>query len=263
MKWALLGVVVFGVGLLAGLIIGSLKSDNLAAVTAERDAAVAERDELISKEKKSHDLLVGAIEDVKKAQEDWAAMVKHRQDIQEELDKTSAALKSTCTDYLKSQAFICVLRDLPIALTTIRSAEFREKFHPAWWAPDETLKLLGGKWLAEEMREAGLPTDDDAAGADEVANGNTAQSAWRTVASWDVHGTKTTEKFKVKSKDWRVSFSRGKEASISIRNEQGIVSNFFPRGADVSNIHVGPGEYFLEVSFTDGLIEIQEPFEGQ
>jgi hypothetical protein len=84
-------------------------------------------------------------------------------------------------------------------------------------------------------------------------------ATWRVVKSWSGNGTKETESFTVRGKEWRVSWRTQNEASrgagifqIYVKNGAGklvsLAANKQKEGEDVSYVHSAPGEYYLTIN---------------
>ena len=87
-------------------------------------------------------------------------------------------------------------------------------------------------------------------------------AAWRSVKSWRGSGNKTTETFRISSKPWRIDWRAHdgtpdmSHLSIWVREAEtgdrvSLVANSTGDGSDVSYVHDGPGEYYLDIQGTN------------
>lgn len=76
-----------------------------------------------------------------------------------ERDRHEKAGIEFTSGYLKSQALLGLILREPTVLRSLRSDEFRRKYRPGWYRPEETLDKYGAAWLIEEAAECGIDVE--------------------------------------------------------------------------------------------------------
>ena len=97
---------------------------------------------------------------------------------------------------------------------------------------------------AEEATDDGLPAE---------------QGTWREVGRWRGDGSKNTQSFAIRSREWRIAYSATQtegsrvvflSVSVSKAGDRSRVTRASTRraGADTTYVHEGPGRYYLEIA---------------
>ena len=86
------------------------------------------------------------------------------------------------------------------------------------------------------------------------------EALWRTVREWRGRGSRTTESFRVRGREWRLVFAAepvgrgGGSHAVYVFNRAGrrVADASRPgRGTDTSYVHGGPGIYYLDIDGSD------------
>jgi hypothetical protein len=252
-NWAaivLIGLFCFGGGVAAGIGIGAMGERRAASeAISERDSAKAENvataDQLARKEKVIADLTG----ELRKGVDDATTSKRAGAEHERELALVRNRCQSFATSYLQSQVLICMMRDFDPIRDLIRGPSFRERYKPEWFQPDECMKLVGGKWFADDLAKYGIVVEDELKASSSRALSRR-PADWRVVKSWQVKGSKTTETFYVSSSPWRVRWeSRGSDYPNFYVYEPGpeehSVASGGSEGNDSSVIYAKPGYYYL------------------
>ena len=277
-KW-LAALVSGGIGILLGLVIAiwaSSPSDQL----REEDSKIREtnrqlRADLDAGKKNSR----GTSEDFLKlrslSKEMLASLKKH----EEEGRYLEKALGETSVELTRTNALLHMLREAPEFAAILQTSEFKERFKPEWYFPDEAFRMLGGRWFVEELVAKKAANDHDlrlyadflqgkpargvvAGGGDGVAVAAAAQpitQKWHTVVAIRARGSKTTDFFEIRRRLWRVTWTG--EAIVGAYDTEGIVGHGYG-AADSTIIHAGPGRYYLTIATQHSTqVTVEEPEE--
>lgn len=263
--WALC---MFAVGVLGGLLFATVNRGSLGEMTEERDQLAEEnaqlREQVAAVRKEAAAQLESAAGMLKKVAADveqkQAAATSSQQDLAERLRRTTASHVKTTEYLLKSQAVLGLLLEKPETRTFLLSERFRRSFKGDWWFPEQSLKLIGGKWLLDELVAQKLIAPDA------LEKTSDAKAEWKQVATWTVRGTKSTEAFETVSPMWRVGWKIAGDdrawVMISIKTADGqVVDTIMGYGADSSFVRAAPGAFYLEVNAVgaEATVAVEEP----
>jgi len=133
-----------GVGVLLGL--------GVAAITWEREGELADqRDRLLDQREELR-------AELDAARRGASRMRERTEELAEELEQTERSGAAMTEAWMKSQAFIHILRLAPPMREICLNDEFYANFHPGWFSPQTSFDLSGGRWFYEEMRDESVIT---------------------------------------------------------------------------------------------------------
>jgi len=214
----LVGLCGLGVGVGASLGIVAMTGKSIREAIAERDRAVATAADAQRIQNDAQRASDEAKRDVEKLRKEAELAKKLTDEVNaehaEQLKKAHEEIAEIFVQAAKSQALICLVRDIDGMRDVLRDKEFRARFRPNWFAPDESLKLLGGRWFVDELLEFGLVDEKVAHGADSPSL-EKAGAKWRVVKQWHTAGSKDTETFQITSRVWKISWTSRSPVGVS------------------------------------------------
>jgi len=241
---AVVVVIALAAGVLAGLGISIVASPRLVDLEAECRGLRAERARL-GKIEVEHKRLSKDLGETKAALEERKKAFLKEAEKARELDRMQ---REHLAWAMKSQAFIGAMITVPSARQALLSEEFASKFKSDWYAPMTALRLLGSKWIVDEMVQQGMVSEG--AGGQQMKSIAAAQ--WKPIRSWNLEGIQATEPFVITTKVWRVRWEAADPSgwvAIYAKREgtdelAGIATG---TGDGSSFIRRGPGRFYLEI----------------
>ncbi len=249
-----------GVGIALGLTIASLGGKSLAEVTKERDQSnvmLSDAKQLLNKAKQNMESIKQDAQRLQKLNKEINA--EHA----EQLTNARQAGEKFAKEFLKSQALICMMRDIDGITDLVKSRDFRSRFKAEWFAPDDSYKLIGGKWFVEELVQHNI-VDESVLNEKSKSTFDKPGMKWRIVKQWKVRGgAKDTETFEINSRVWKIAWTSQSPVGVSIAvYREGVkysVADAGSEGSDSSIVREGPGSFYLRIAGGTCEVSVQEP----
>ncbi len=252
-----------GLGVAAGVILGSIRGKSFAEVTAEKDAfakhnEMIERELLAANRARQSDLATAA-----KSQIKMEELKKDVRKTREEAERQKTEVKDAWETIVKLEALLCIVRDNKFFSDYLKTEHFRATFKANWYWPDAAFKLIGGRWFFEEMVNQGtadrrvLTSGDSGDFLDAL---HVPESHWEVLKTYHVDGIKDTESFEMSSALWRVSLEAFSSSGVSVYvyrvggKASVAMTTIHGAGKDFSLIREPPGRFYL--SFIGGPAKV-------